>query len=71
VRFEQLVQADEMRALDVPVGVLGLHGQIAGVGQQLVEQLRDPGAAVLLDIDTSRFDGLQICFGHMTSPLQG
>ena len=36
---EQLVQGDEVRPLDVPVGLLGLRLQVDAVGQPCVEQL--------------------------------
>ena len=36
---EQLVQGDEVRPLDVPVGLLGLRLQVDAVGQPRVEQL--------------------------------
>ena len=36
---EQLVQGDEVRPLDVPVGLLGLRLQVHAVGQPGIEQL--------------------------------
>lgn len=39
---EQFVQADELRALDVPMGVLDLRGQIGQVGEVAVQD-RDDG----------------------------
>ena len=44
---EQLVQGDEVRPLDVPVGLLGLRLQVDAVGQPGVEQLDhlDAGAS--------------------------
>ena len=36
---EELVERDEVRALDVPVGLFGLKGEIQRVGELLVEQI--------------------------------
>jgi hypothetical protein len=38
---EQIVQADKVRAFDVPVGVFRLQLEIDRVGQAVVEQLHD------------------------------
>ena len=36
---EQLVERDEVRSLDVPVGWLRLEGEVQRVGELLVQQL--------------------------------
>jgi hypothetical protein len=36
---EQLMQGDELRSLDVPVGLLGLELEVDGVGEAGIEQL--------------------------------
>ena len=56
-RVEQLVQADELRALHVPVRVLDLQVQVDGAGQPAVEQLTDARADVERQIVASLVHG--------------
>ena len=43
---EQLVQGDEIRALHVPVSMLGLRAQVDRVGEPRIQQLDHLGAGV-------------------------
>ena len=38
---EELMQRDEVRALHIPVGLLGLHRQVDGVDEPGVQQFDD------------------------------
>jgi hypothetical protein len=47
---EQLVQRDEVRPLDVPVGLLGLRLEVDAVGEPRVEQFDRLGADLLRQV---------------------
>jgi hypothetical protein len=47
---EQLVQCDEVRLLDIPVGLLGLRLEVDSVGQLCIEQFDRLGADLLRQV---------------------
>ena len=57
---EELVQADEEGAFDVPMGLLGLRLQVDAIGQCTVEQIDHLGACC--------FGQVIFCFEHRESP---
>ena len=68
--IEELVQRNEARALDVPVGLLGLQGHVDTVGQPLGQGADELAAQFFGDVDSGLVHDVHLCSGSLRTILR-